>query len=182
MNLRPYQGISPSLGRDCWIDPQSTVIGDVVLGDEVSVWPQAVIRGDVRHIRIGDRSNVQDAAVLHVTHDGPYTPGGRPLLIGHDVTIGHGAILHACTVGNTCLIGMKAVILDGAVLEDECMIGAGAVVSPGKRVARGTLWLGNPARHVRDLTPTEIENLHYSSRHYVRLKDRYLAEPDQADG
>ncbi|MCB1589172.1 MAG: gamma carbonic anhydrase family protein [Xanthomonadales bacterium] len=177
MNLRSYQGQRPQLGQGCWIDPQATVIGDVVLGDEVSVWPQAVIRGDVNHIRIGARSNVQDAAVLHVTHDGPYTPGGRPLLIAEDVTIGHGAILHACTVGRACLIGMKAVILDGAVLEDECMIGAGAVVPPGKRVARGTLWLGNPARCARELRPEEIENLHYSAAHYVRLKNRYLVEP-----
>jgi len=113
--------------------------------------------------------------VLHVTHDGPFTPGGKPLLIGADVTVGHGAILHACTIEDACLIGMGARVLDGAVVQKNAFIGAGAVVSPGKIVGAGELWLGNPARFARKLTERELEQLHYSAAHYVRLKDEYLA-------
>jgi carbonic anhydrase/acetyltransferase-like protein (isoleucine patch superfamily) len=113
--------------------------------------------------------------VLHVTHDGPYSPGGAPLLIGSDVTVGHGAILHACTVGDLCLIGMHATVLDGAIVERGAMIGAGALVPPGKRVGAGELWLGNPARMARRLGAREQEQLAYSAQHYVRLKDQYLA-------
>ena len=176
MNLRPFAGTMPTVGERCWIDPQASVLGDVVLGDDVSVWPQAVIRGDVHHIRIGARTSVQDGAVLHVTHDGPYTPGGRPLLIGREVTIGHKAILHACTVGDACLIGMGSILLDGVVVGEHCMIGAGAVVSPGKQIEPGSLWVGNPARFVRKLSEREIEWLHYSAGNYVRLKDSWRAQ------
>ena len=133
-------------------------------------------RGDVHHVRIGARTNVQDGAVLHVTHAGPYTGEGFPLIIGADVTIGHAAVVHACTVHDACLIGMQSTILDGAVIGKHSMIGAGAVVSPGKVVGEGELWLGNPARCVRKLSEAEIERLYYSAQHYVRLKDRYLAE------
>ena len=176
MNIRPWNGILPRIGRNVWIDPAAVVIGDVELGDDASFWPCAVARGDVHHIRIGARSNVQDGAVLHVTHDGPYTPGGFPLLIGDDVTIGHGAILHACTVGDACLIGMHATVLDGAVVQRHAMIGAGALVPPGKIVGEGELWIGNPARCVRQLSPEEIDKLYYSARQYVKLKNRYLAQ------
>ena len=144
------------------------------VGDDASLWPCAVARGDVHWIRIGARTNVQDGAVLHVTHDGDYTPGGFPLTIGADVTIGHAAVVHACTIGDACLIGMHATVLDGVVVERHSMIGAGAVVTPGKRVGEGELWIGNPARRVRMLADEEIERLYYSARHYVKLKDRYL--------
>lgn len=174
-NLRPYDGMLPRLGARCYIDPAATVIGDVELGEDASFWPGAVARGDVNIIRIGARTNIQDVAILHVTHDGPYTPGGAPLRIGSDVTVGHGAILHACTVGDLCLIGMHAIVLDGAVIERGAMVGAGAVVPPGKRVGAGELWLGNPARLARRLSERELEQLAYSAEHYVRLKDRYLA-------
>ena len=147
----------------------------MTLGEDVSFWPGAVARGDVNFIRIGARTNIQDGAVLHVTHDGPYSPGGAPLLIGSDVTVGHGAILHACTVGDLCLIGMHATVLDGAIVERGAMIGAGALVPPGKRVGAGELWLGNPARMARRLGAREQEQLAYSAQHYVRLKDQYLA-------
>ena len=146
-----------------------------MLGDDASVWPGAVVRGDVHHIRIGPRSNVQDAAIVHVTHDGPYTPGGFPSIIGADVTIGHGAVIHACTIEDLCLIGMHATVLDGATVRRYGFVGAGAVVSPGKTVGEGELWLGSPARFARKLSDREIEALHYSAQHYVRLKDRYLA-------
>lgn len=176
MSIRAYNGISPRLGSKVYVDCDAVLIGDVELGEDASLWPCAVARGDVNFIRIGARSNIQDGAVLHVTHDGPYTPGGVPLLIGSDVTVGHGAIVHACTIGDACLIGMNATILDGAQVGRNSMIGAGAMVSPGKIVGEGELWLGNPARFVRRLTDGEIEKLYYSAQNYVRLKDRYLSE------
>ena len=113
MNIRSYRNKSPRLGERVFIDAEAVVIGDVEIGDDASLWPCTVARGDVNHIRIGARTNIQDGAVLHVTHDGPYTPGGFPLLIGADVTVGHGAILHACTIEDACLIGMRATVLDG---------------------------------------------------------------------
>lgn len=175
MNIRPYRGILPKLGKNVYIDPAAVIVGDIELGDDVSIWPFTAARGDVNYIRIGARTNIQDGSVLHVTHDGPYTPGGAPLIIGADVTVGHGAILHACTIDDACLIGMHATVLDNVHVQRHAMIGAGAVVSPGKVVGEGELWLGNPARCVRKLTPTQIEQLYYSAQHYVRLKNEYLA-------
>lgn len=174
MPLRPYLDKTPALGARVWVDPAATVIGDVVLGDDVSVWPGCVLRGDVNFIRVGARSNLQDGAIVHVTHDGPYSPGGIPTLIGADVTIGHAAVIHACTLEDACLIGMHATVLDGATVERHGFVGAGAVIAPGKTVGEAELWLGNPARCVRRLSDAEIEALHYSAAHYVRLKDRYL--------
>ena len=174
-NLRSFKGIVPRLGARVYVDPAATLIGDVALGDDASIWPGAVARGDVHYIRIGERSNVQDGAVIHVTHDGPYSPGGFPTIIGNDVTIGHGAVVHACTIEDCCLIGMHATVLDGATVKKYGFVGAGAVVSPGKVVGERELWLGNPARLVRLLTDSQIEQLHYSAQNYVRLKDTYLA-------
>jgi len=178
MPIRPFEAQLPRLGERVWVDPAATVIGDVELGDDVSLWPGTVVRGDVNVIRIGARSNVQDGSVIHVTHEGPYTrPGGFPTIIGADVTIGHAAVVHACRIEDACLVGMHATVLDGAVVRKHGFVGAGAVVSPGKVVGEGELWLGNPARCVRTLSDTEIEALYYSAQHYVRLKDRYLAMP-----
>ena len=175
MNIRSFQKTIPRLGAKVYVDPAAVLIGDVELGDDASLWPCTVARGDVNYIRIGARTNVQDGCVLHVTHDGPYTPGGFPLVIGADVTVGHGAVLHACTIEDACLIGMHATVLDGARVCTHAMVGAGAVVSPGKVVGAGELWLGNPARCVRKLSEREIEALYYSAQHYVRLKNEYLA-------
>jgi len=174
MKIRPYKGVMPRIGAGAYIDPAALVIGDAELGEDASLWPFAVARGDVHYIRIGARTNVQDGAVLHVTHDGDYTPGGFPLVIGSDVTIGHGAIVHACTVKDACLIGMNATVLDGAVINRHSLVAAGAVIAPGKIVGEGELWVGNPARCARKLTAEEIEKLYYSAQHYVRLKNRYL--------
>ena len=175
MPLRPYLNQLPRLGQRVWVDPAATVIGDVELGDDVSIWPGAVIRGDVNFIRIGARSNLQDQCVVHVTHAGPHgPPGGVPTVIGEDVTVGHGAIIHACSIGDACLIGMGAIVLDGARVEKNAFVGAGALVSPGKVVGSGELWLGNPARCVRRLGEAEIAQLYYSAQHYLRLKDKYL--------
>lgn len=170
----------PVVGARVYVDPAASVIGDVTLADDVSIWPGAVLRGDVHHIEVGARSNIQDGTVVHVTHAGPYSPGGRPCRIGADVTIGHGAVIHACTLEDTCLIGMHATILDGAVVGRHSLIGAGAVVPPGKYVGAGEMWLGNPACRVRTLSDDEIEQLSYSAAHYVKLKDDYLDEPSSA--
>jgi len=174
-HLRSYRGILPRLGERVYVDPAATVIGDVELGDDASVWPGAVLRGDVHHIRVGARSNIQDGAIVHVTHDGPYTPGGFPTIIGHDVTIGHAAVIHACTIGDFALVGMHATVLDGASVGDYGFLAAGAVLSPGKAVGKGELWVGNPARFVRLLTEKQVEMLVYSAANYVKLKDDYLA-------
>jgi carbonic anhydrase/acetyltransferase-like protein (isoleucine patch superfamily) len=172
--IREFQGIFPKLGQRVYLDLGAVVIGDVTLGDDVSVWPMAVVRGDVHHIIIGNSCNIQDGAVLHVTHDGPYTPGGQPLILGEGITVGHKAILHACTIEDYCLIGMGSVILDNAHLQPRVMIGAGSVVAPGKILESGYLYLGNPARPIRKLSSKELEHLEYSAEHYVRLKNKYL--------
>jgi len=175
--LRPYRGIHPQLGERVWLDPCASVIGEVTLGDDVSIWPMTVVRGDVNFIRIGARSNVQDGTVIHVSHDGPHSRrGGFAAIIGEDVTIGHKAVIHACTIGDACLIGMGALVLDGAVVHQHAFVGAGAVVTPGKLVGERELWLGNPARCVRRLSDAEVEGLYYSAAHYVRLKDEYLRD------
>lgn len=176
-NIYRFMNETPRLGERVYIDQRASVTGSVVLGDDVSIWPMTVMRGDVNHIAIGDRSNIQDGCVLHVTHEGPWQPDGLPLLIGNDVTVGHGAILHACTIGDRCLVGMGAIVMDGAVLEPDSMVAGGAVVTPGKVVTSGTLWRGNPARYARDLSDKEISNQAYSAKHYVRLKDLYLQNP-----
>ena len=163
------------VGARVFISPHASVNGDVVLSDDASVWPMAVLRGDINRIRVGARTNIQDGAVVHVTHESAWAPQGLPTIIGDDVTVGHAAVLHACTIGNRCLIGMGAIVLDGAVVEEEAMVAAGAVVTPGTVVKSRTLWKGNPARCARDLSAEEISRLSYSAAHYVRMKELYLA-------
>jgi len=165
----------PRFGQRVYVSAQASVSGAVVLGDDVSVWPMAVIRGDVNRIQIGHRCNVQDGSILHVTHEGPYTGQGIPLTLADDITVGHGVILHACTIGHRCLVGMGAIVMDGAVLEEECMVAAGAVVTPGTILPPRTLWKGNPARLARPLTDQQVAMLRYSAEHYVRLKNLYLS-------
>jgi carbonic anhydrase/acetyltransferase-like protein (isoleucine patch superfamily) len=180
MTLSRYLNDLPTLGARVYVAPSAAVIGKVTIGDDSSIWPMAVARGDVHSIRIGARTSIQDGTVLHVTHDGPYAPGGRPLIIGNDVTVGHRAVLHACTIGNACLVGMGALILDDVETEDFVMIGAGALVTPGKRLETRGLYVGSPARRVRDLTQKEVEFLTYSAAHYVKVKDNYLAADREA--
>ena len=174
MNIRPFRNIHPQLGKNVYVDPSAVVIGRVKLGDDVSIWPCAVLRGDENDIAIGARSNIQDGSILHIVSAGNEPPSGIPLTIGEDVTVGHGVILHGCTIGNFCLIGMGATVLDGAVLEDFVFVGAGAVVTPKKRLSSGGLYLGNPARRVRDLTDAEKAELRVSADHYVALKNEYM--------
>lgn len=176
MAIRDFCGITPKLGERVYVDEQAAVIGKVSLADDVSVWPMVAIRGDVQDISIGERTNVQDGSILHVTADNQFNPGGYPLIIGADVTIGHGAILHACEVKDLCLIGMGATVLDGAVVESNCMVAAGSLVPPGKRLDSGFLWMGSPVAKARKLTDREIEYLSFSSGHYLKLKDQYLPQ------
>lgn len=175
MHLRPYLQHLPGVGERVYVDPDATVIGDVVLGDDVSIWPGTVVRGDVNFIRIGARTNIQDGSVVHVSHDGPHAKlGGFATIIGEDVTIGHKAIIHACRIEDAVLIGMGAIVLDGAIIKKHGFVGAGALIAPGKIVGEGELWLGNPGKKARMLSDAEIEALYYSAGHYVRLKDQYL--------
>ena len=174
-NVRPYLDQLPQLGQRVYIDEAARVIGDVVLGDDVSVWPFTVIRGDVNYVRIGDRTNVQDGTVIHVSHDGPHAKlGGFATVIGADCTIGHKAIVHACRIEDACLVGMGSTVLDGAVIQQHGFLGAGALLPPGKVMGEGEMWLGAPAKFARKLSDAEIQALFYSAGHYVKLKDEYL--------
>jgi len=172
--IRAFKNKNPIFGQLDYIDQSAVLIGNIILGDNVSVWPTVVIRGDVEAVKIGDDTNIQDGAVLHVSHAGRFSEKGYPLTIGKGVTIGHKAVVHGCTVGDYCLVGIGAIIMDGAILEDYVMLGAGALVSPGKRLESGYLYVGAPAKQVRELNATEKEFLIYSAEHYVHLKNEYL--------
>jgi len=174
MSIRNFGEKQPQIGPGVFVDDSAVVIGDVHLGENVSIWPGAILRGDIERIEIGAGTNIQDASVLHVTHDGPHSPGGFALKIGSNVTVGHKVVLHGCTVGDYCLVGIGAIVMDGAVVEDEVMIGAGALVPPGKRLETGYLYVGAPARQARPLKDPEKEFLRYSAQHYIHLKDAYL--------
>jgi carbonic anhydrase/acetyltransferase-like protein (isoleucine patch superfamily) len=174
MNVRLHLDAQPEIGARAWIDPAAVVIGRVTIGADSSVWPGAIVRGDVNFIRIGARTSIQDGSVLHVASARLAGGEGIPLLVGDDCTVGHRAVLHACTIGDRCLVGMGAIVMDGAVIGDEAILGAGALVTPGKRVPPRTLWVGSPARQLRALDEKEIAYLAESAAHYVALKDEYL--------
>lgn len=175
MTIRSFEGVNPRLGRGAHVDATAVVIGDVEIGADSSIWPMCVVRGDVNSIRIGARTNIQDGCVLHVTHAGEQSsePQGSPLIVGEEVTVGHRAVLHACTIQARCLIGMGALVLDRAVIRSGAMLGAGALVPPNAEIEGGYLWVGVPARRLRALTERERDYLIYSATHYVRLKDRH---------
>ena len=180
VNLRSFRGMTPQIGQRVLIDPSAVVLGEVTLGDDVSVWPQVAIRGDMHRVTVGARSSVQDGCVLHITHAGPYNRDGWPLQIGSDVTIGHNATLHGCTVGDRVLVGMGATVMDGAVVEHDVVIAAGALVTPGKHLRSGYLYTGSPARESRQLSDKEIAYFTYSASNYVKLKDQHIAELEAA--
>jgi carbonic anhydrase/acetyltransferase-like protein (isoleucine patch superfamily) len=173
-NVTAYLGTLPTIGRGVYLHPSAQIIGDVVLGDDVSVWPGTVIRGDVNAIRIGAGSNVQDLSVLHVSHKSSQNPGGSPLLIGANVTIGHKVILHGCEIGDECLIGMGAIVMDKVVMQPRVLLGAGSLVPEGRVLEGGYLYLGSPAKRIRPLTQGELAHFAYSAQQYVRLKNDYL--------
>ncbi len=175
-HLRPYQGILPSVGKHCYLDPSAVLVGDIQIADEVSIWPLVAARGDVNTITIGARTNIQDGTVLHVTRKSQNNPQGNPLIIGEDVTVGHKCMLHGCTLGNRILVGMGAIIMDGAIIEDDVFIGAGSLVPPNKTFESGFLYVGNPAKKVRPLKESEIAFLKQSAINYIDLKNDYLQE------
>ncbi|OWY37688.1 gamma carbonic anhydrase family protein [Xenophilus sp. AP218F] len=174
-NIRPYDGHQPQIDDSCYIDPAAVVIGEVTLAAGASVWPCAVIRGDVNAIHIGENSNVQDHAMLHVSHKTAADPAGAPLRIGRHVTIGHHVTLHGCTIGDEVLVGIGSIVLDRVVIEDRVLIGAGSLVPPGKRLASGYLYLGNPVKQARPLTEEELAYFKYSAEHYLRVAAKHQA-------
>lgn len=177
MNIRSFLQTKSQLGERVYIDETAVVIGDVHLADDVAVWPTAVVRGDVNKIRIGKRSNIQDGSVLHVNHDSTFNPGGDALIVGEEVTIGHRVVLHGCTIGDQCLIGINSVVLDKAIIPSQVLVGANSLVPPNKKLASGYLYVGSPVKQVRKLTDEEIAFFTYSATHYVTLKDQYLNDP-----
>lgn len=176
--IRPFKNKAPVISKNVFVDDNAVVIGDVTLGEDVSVWPCAVIRGDMHKITVGARTSIQDNAVLHITHASNFNPGGWPLTIGEDVTIGHGACLHGCTIGNRVLIGIGSTILDGAIVEDDVVVAAGTLVPPGKKLESGNLYVGSPCKQARPLKESEMAFFTYSSQNYVKLKNEYLQEKD----
>lgn len=172
MAIRNFDGMNPEISEGVFIDEMALVSGNVYLGKQSSVWPMAVLRGDVNRIEVGERTNIQDGCVLHVTHEGPMGKG-RALKIGNDVTVGHNAVLHACTIEDCCLIGMSATVLDGAVIKENVIVAAGSVVPPNKELESGYLYLGNPIRQTRKLSEKEKDYFKYSAEHYVSLQQRH---------
>lgn len=181
-SLRTFDKHRPVIGERVLIDPSAVVLGDVSLGDDVSIWPTAVVRGDMHWIRVGARTSIQDGCVLHITHAGPFNADGWPLDIGSEVTVGHNATLHGCRIGSRVLIGMGATVMDGAIVEDNVVIAAGALVTPGKRLEAGFLYAGSPARQMRPLSDREMSFFSYSADNYVRLKDKHIDELERACG
>ncbi len=173
-NIREFQGQTPTLGSRVYVDPAATIIGEVTLGDDCSVWPSAVIRGDMHKIAVGARTSIQDGSVLHITHASDYNPDGWPLTIGDDVTIGHNVTLHGCTLGNQILVGIGSTVMDGAVVEDQVVIGAGSLVPPGKTLTGGFLYIGSPCKQARPLSESELDYFVYTAANYAGLKDQYL--------
>ncbi|MCG8035827.1 MAG: gamma carbonic anhydrase family protein [Candidatus Thiodiazotropha taylori] len=172
-NIRPFESHQPEIANDAWVDETAVVIGNVHIASQASIWPMSVVRGDVHKIEIGARSNIQDGSVMHVSHDSYYLPGGRSLVIGEGVTVGHRVLLHGCEIADDCFIGMGSTILDGAVLQQGAMLGAGSLVPQGRTLEGGYLWLGRPAKRVRVLTEKERKIIAYTAEHYVKLAQRH---------
>jgi carbonic anhydrase/acetyltransferase-like protein (isoleucine patch superfamily) len=176
-NILSYQGIVPKIDSSSWIAPNAIVSGDVIIGKNVGVWFSCTIRGDVAKIRIGDDTNIQDNTVIHVTRanhaQNKTGDAGGPTIIGKGVTIGHSAIIHACTIEDYAFIGMGAIVMDLAKVEKYGMLAAGAVLTPGKVIKSGQIWAGNPAKYFRDLTPVEKDYINTSATNYIELMNEY---------
>lgn len=175
-NLRSFNNTLPELDDSVFVDPSSVIAGDIVIGTDSSIWPLCAARGDVNIIRIGQRTNIQDGSILHVSRASKANPKGHPLLIGDDVTVGHKCMLHGCVIGNRVLVGMGAIVMDGVVVEDDVMIAAGSLIPPNKRLHSGYLYVGNPAVQRRPLKDQEVEFLKVSAENYVLLKNSYMQE------
>lgn len=175
MAIRKYQSFEPQMDLSAWVDQSAVVIGKCVLGQDVGIWPNATLRGDVNDIVIGDRSNIQDGAVVHTTHESDISKGSK-CIVGKDVTVGHNAVLHGCILEDECLIGMGAVVLDNAVVQKHVLVGANSLVPPGKVLESGYLYVGSPVKQARPLSEKEIAFFKYSAAHYVKLKNEYQAE------
>jgi len=173
-NIRSFENFTPQIAGRVFIDESAVVTGNVIIGEDSSIWPCCSIRGDIHSITIGACSNIQDGSVLHVSHDSEYAPGGFSLTVGDDVTVGHNVMLHGCTIGDLCLIGIGSIVLDGAVVQSGAIVGAGSLVPPNKILDGGYMWHGSPVKKVRELTEKEKAFLSYSANHYVALKNRHL--------
>ena len=178
--IRSYKGIYPKLEKSVYADESAVLVGDITIGEDSSVWPLVAARGDVNYIQIGERTNIQDGSVLHLTRKSANNPDGYPLIIGDDVTVGHKVMLHGCKLGNRILVGMGAIVMDNAIVEDDVIIGGGALVPPNKKLESGYLYVGSPVKQARPLTDSELAFLKISALNYVELKDDYLAESDSA--
>jgi carbonic anhydrase/acetyltransferase-like protein (isoleucine patch superfamily) len=165
--ILPFQGVRPRIAASAFLAPTAAVIGDVEIAEEASLWFGVVVRGDVNAIRIGPRTNVQDGTIVHAA------TGTFATHIGAEVTIGHAAVIHACRLEDRAFIGIKAVVLDGAVVEEGAMVAAGSLVGPGKRIPKGELWAGNPARFRRKLGAEDARNFGWIAAHYVELAGAY---------
>lgn len=176
MTIKSFKGKMPIIDDSVFIDPSAILYGDITLGKDSSIWPLVAARGDVNHIHIGERTNVQDGSVLHVSRASKGNPDGYPLIIGNDVTVGHKCMLHGCVIGDRVLIGMGAIVMDGVVVEDDVFIGAGSLVTPNKTLESGYLYVGNPASKKRQLSEQERAFLKASAENYATLKDIYKEE------
>jgi len=170
--IRPFENVAPNIAADAFIAETAVIIGDVEIGAGSSIWYGCVLRGDSNSIKIGARTNIQDGTVIHVNHEREGATGTRTV-IGSDITVGHMALLHACTLEDGSFVGMKACVMDGVVVEGGAMVAAGALVTPGKRVKKGELWAGSPAKLMRALTEKEIAYFTYSAQHYADLAAGY---------
>ena len=174
MAIRPYKDSLPKIAASAYVDESAVIIGDVVIGEDSSIWPLCAVRGDTNYVRIGARSNLQDGSVVHVTHRYSAVPEGHPVVIGDDVTIGHKVLVHGCTIEDRVLIGMGSTLMDGAVIHTEVLLGAGSLVVEGQTLESGYLWIGRPAKRKRVITEEERGWFSYVARHYVELKNDYL--------
>ncbi len=174
--IKTYEGVAPVVAASAYVDEMAAVIGKVTIGEESSIWPMAVLRGDCNTIAIGDRTSIQDGSVIHVNHDAPFNPGGDRVVVGNDVTVGHKVMLHGCAIMDRCLIGMASTIMDKVVIESNVMVGAGSLVSPGKTLESGHLYVGAPAKRVRELTDEELGFLDHAAEYYAQLGARYKQE------
>lgn len=172
--LITFKNMTPKVGENCLICDGAKLIGDVVLGRDVSIWYNCVLRGDVNFIHIGDGSNVQDLTTIHVWHKDSKNPNGFPVIIGKNVTIGHNCIIHACKIHDNCLIGMGAIVMDDVEIGNNSIVGAGAVVTKGKKFPPKSLILGSPAKFIRELNDDEVAEIANSAARYIEFKNDYL--------